>query len=595
MGLLHEEYDQYLRHDTDRLTRIKKNLRSLVLLRLFSFTAIALSLILLMRVSPLLAWISAVGFLMLFLYAIKVFFKREKEKELYSRLIGINNNEKLALDETFDQFADGTEFTDPHHPFSFDLDLFGTGSLFQYLNRTVLAGGKEKLAGSLSDISTDARTIEERQEAINELSALTRWRQYFAAHGSGRHGQELTFTRHANEPVLLKNPSLFKWNFIIFPAACIFVLLMCSWSLFPWSVFFLFYTVNILILLIHRKKTEAFYQVFGKQTKILDNYLELLRLTETKVFQSPLLKQIQAPLLEQGQKASDITGRLQKIVSRFEYRSNVLFIVTGEFIFLHDLICTYQLDRWQRKYGTHIIHWLNALNELDALSSLANMNHNHPEWTLPVINRNDFCIAANELAHPLIPSVKRIGNDFRMNGKGQLVILTGANMAGKSTFLRTLGINMILAMNGCRVCASSMTLKPTGLFTNMRTTDNLRKEESYFFAELHRLQRMLQVLEGGSPVFMIIDEMLKGTNSKDKLEGSTALIKKIIRLNGNAIVATHDLHLTELAPKFPANIVNMCFNVDLSSGKLLFDYKLRKGVTHTMNAGFLMKKMGITD
>jgi DNA mismatch repair ATPase MutS len=273
----------------------------------------------------------------------------------------------------------------------------------------------------------------------------------------------------------------------------------------------------------------------------------------------------------------------------------MIFIPVGEFIFLWDLICVFQLNRWQQKYKDHIGRWFGAIYELDALSSLANLDHNHPEWALPLFERKEFCFSANDLAHPLINPKKRIGNDFRMNGEGKIVIITGANMAGKSTFLRTIGVNMILAMNGCRVCAGWLTMKPVKLFTNMRTTDNLRKEESYFFAELLRLQQMLNLVRQGVPLFIMIDEMLKGTNSKDKLSGSKALVEQLIHLRSNAVVATHDLNLTELAHIFQKNIINQCFEVQLSDEKLIFDYKLHDGITYTMNASFLMKKMGIID
>lgn len=180
-----------------------------------------------------------------------------------------------------------------------------------------------------------------------------------------------------------------------------------------------------------------------------------------------------------------------------------------------------------------------------------------------------------------------------MEEKGTISIITGANMAGKSTFLRTVGVNMILAMNGCRVCADSFSLTPVPVYTNMRTTDNLQKDESYFYAELLRLQQMLELINEGTQVFIIIDEMLKGTNSIDKLNGSKALIEKLIALGANGLVATHDLKLTELKEQFPDKIINQCFEVTLANDNLRFDYKLQDGVTTTMNATYLMKQMGI--
>ena len=595
MQHLYQEYDQFLTHDTERLSEAKKSIRKLAFLRLSAFSGIILSLIFLPKISPLLAWGSALLLLILFFYGIKSFVLKEKEKKFYTCLIQINEDEQLALDEIFEQFDNGAEYTDPDHPYSFDLDLFGVGSLFQYLNRTTTAGGKRKLAAFLNYLFLDPDIIELRQKAILELSENTRWRQYFAAKGPGGHDQQLRFIEQSGNLMKLENPNSLKWIFTVFPSISILLLILCIFSVLPWAAFMLSGSVNLLILYTQHKKIDSFYQLFGNQTEILENYLELFRLAEQKQFHTELLKRIQESLCVEGKPASYAIAGLKQIMSRFEYRSNIIFILTGEFIFLWDLVCIYKLNLWRQKHQDHIAGWFEAIYELDALSSLANFDHNHPEWALPFFERTDFCFSANDLAHPLIKPAKRIGNDFRMNGEGKIVIITGANMAGKSTFLRTIGVNMILATNGCRVCAAWMTMKPVNLFTNMRTTDNLRKEESYFFAELQRLQQMLSLLLTGQPLFIIIDEMLKGTNSKDKLSGSKALIEKLIRLNANGVVATHDLNLTELAEIYPENIINSCFDVHLSPEKLIFDYKLRDGITHTMNASFLMKKMGIID
>jgi hypothetical protein len=595
MQYLYQEYDQFITHDAQRLSEAKKSIHKLVFLRLLAFTGVILSLIFLFKVSPLLAWGSAILFGILFFYGIKAFINKEKEKNFYTRLIRISQDERLALDEIYEQFDGGTEFTDPGHPYSFDLDLFGDESLFQYINRTTTPAGKRKLAAYLQHPVLDAEAIELRQKALLELAENTRWRQYFAAKGPGDQDRQLRLIEQISGHVKLENPSALKRTFTISPAITTGLLLLCISSVLPWSILLLPGFVNIFILYIHRKKIHSFYQLFGDQTKILENYLELFRLTEQKEFKSELLQKLQGSLIYEKQQASHVIAQLQRIMSRFEYRSNIIFAMVGQFIFLWDLICIYQLNRWHQEHQDHFGRWFEVIHELDALSSLANLDHNHPDWALPFFERKDFCFSANGLAHPLIKAGKRIGNDFRMNGEGKIVIITGANMAGKSTFLRTIGVNMILAMNGCRVCATWMTMKPVSLFSNMRTTDNLSREESYFFAELLRLQQILTLLLKGDPLFIIIDEMLKGTNSKDKLSGSKALVEKLIRLRGNGIVATHDLNLTELAETFPQNIINKCFDVQLSDEKLIFDYKLHNGVTHTMNASFLMKKMGIID
>jgi DNA mismatch repair ATPase MutS len=251
------------------------------------------------------------------------------------------------------------------------------------------------------------------------------------------------------------------------------------------------------------------------------------------------------------------------------------------------------LNQWHNNYESYVAEWFDVIAQMDALISLANLNYNHPEWVLPQIVDSEGIFQAKDLGHPLIPREKRIGNSFSLKEEERIVIITGANMAGKSTFLRTLGVNLILAAQGCRVCASSFSFSPMRLFTHMRTSDNLMKDESYFYAELLRLHHMLEMLRQGENLFIIIDEMLKGTNSIDKLNGSVELLKQLIQYKIHCVVATHDLKLTELAEEHPHVIKNQCFEVNLSNNDLEFDYKLRDGVTGTMNATFLMRKMGI--
>jgi len=589
----HSEYTDFLDHDSTCLVSTRKSLRLLALLRFLSFTGIILSLIFLLKIAPLAAWCTTAVLVILFFYWISTFNKKEKEKKFYERLTAIDRDELLALDEIYTQFDSGTEFTDPRHDYAYDLDLFGEGGLFQFLNRTSTPEGKKKLASFLTDPVLNVKILKKRQDALLELAGYVRWRHYFAAKGKAGTDQDLKLIKEASKQKGLSNRRRFRWTISIFPTISLSLLLLWGFSLLPWIFFMLSVFANMLILYLNRKKTDSFYQLFGDQSKILEDYIRLFRMIEEKDFTSDFLKEQKKQLYDQDERASRIIGKLQRTMSRFEYRSNILFAIAAEFIFLWDLQCIYQLDRWQRKYGHLVLSWFDVIAELDALSSLANLNHNHPEWALPTFEEREFCLEASDLAHPLINSARRIGNDFSMNGNGKIVIITGANMAGKSTFLRTIGVNLILAMNGCRVCAGRLTLKPSDLFTNMRTTDNLHNDESYFFAELLRLQQMLNLIREGKSPFIMIDEMLKGTNSTDKLNGSKALVKQLINLQANGIVATHDLKLTELAEALPGKVSNQCFDIRLTEENLIFDYKLKEGVTTAMNATYLMKKMGI--
>ena len=346
-------------------------------------------------------------------------------------------------------------------------------------------------------------------------------------------------------------------------------------------------------MVFQQKRYNGFTSSSEAAPKYWSKYIEMLHDIENKDFQSEQLQQLKAGLYFQNQSASQISNNLVKLIAQLDYGRNMVLTLVFNSVFLWDIRCIYKLSKWHQQYHHLLDQWFDVIVEFDALSSFGNYNFNHAGWTLPVPQSSPFIFDAEKLGHPLINPQKRVDNDFILDGSGKLAIITGANMAGKSTFLRTVGINLILAMNGCRVCARLMRFTPIALYTNMRTTDNLMNDESYFYAELLRLQQLLERIRKGEKLFVIIDEMLKGTNSVDKLNGSKELVKQLISLEAVGIVATHDLKLTELAGQFPDSIQNQCFEVQLANDDLSFDYCLRPGVTQTMNATFLMKKMGI--
>ena len=430
--------------------------------------------------------------------------------------------------------------------------------------------------------------------AINELAECLDWRQKFLA--SGRNAESSNFAETVflqKESILLKHVSFLKIVLVILPA--ITVLMGAFWILdyIPDQLFYLTVFMQWALFLAYSRTIGKFRKEFGLRTKLLNQYIDMLLLIEGKEFHSSYLVSRKNKLYNQGKPASQITSSLQKILNELDYTQNILVGFVLDSIFLWDIRCIYRLHKWQKTYGGQLEGWFEVIAEMDSLISLANLNFNHPEWVLPTISPDVFVIHAEGLGHPLIAQEKRVDNHFNLIKNEQVVIITGANMAGKSTFLRTVGVNLILASQGCKVCASAFVFSPIRLYTNMRTTDNLMKDESYFYAELLRLKHMLDMLRKGENLFIIIDEMLKGTNSIDKLNGSVALLRQLIQLGAHCIVATHDLKLTELADQFPENIINQCFDVNLAGDELQFDYKLKEGVTSTMNATFLMRKMGI--
>jgi len=572
----------------------KKQLKLIAFARFFSFIGIVPVYYYLSPVNNILGFGVSLIFLIAFLFLIKKYIQTEKQLTFHQRLVKINQDEIKTLNRDYSSFDPGIEFTDIHHDYSYDLDLYGPGSFFQFLNRTITARGKKKLAELLNQSQRPVNEITDKQAAIQELAEELNWRQNFLAKDSENEGQKTNKVDESiHQQLSLKSEKTIKYLLIIFPPIAFLIV-----TLFFAKIIGQSYVVGVLlaqwiIFLIYSKTIATFYKQFQSQSKILTRYVEMLQQIETMPFKSNYLIKLKQQLSQEEKSATNSTAELQKILNEFDYRQNILVAFVLNSILLWDVRCIYKLYHWQQNYSNNIPGWFEVIAEIDALISLANCNYNHPDWTTPTVIHSKSGVKSTDLGHPLIDETRCIKNSFQIVDDEQIVIITGANMAGKSTFLRTVGINLILASNGCKVCASSFEFSPCRIYTNMRTSDNLMNDESYFYAELLRLQSMLTLLRKGENLFVILDEMLKGTNSTDKLNGSKELINQLVLLKTHGIVATHDLGLTELTSLYPTQLKNQCFEVQLLQDELKFDYKLTDGVTRTMNATFLMKKMGI--
>jgi len=573
----------------------KKKIRLISLGRFVSFIGIFAAFYYLKSINIFLAFGVSSFLIVAFLILIKRFIETEKQVRFFQRLVETNQDEIKALNRDLSPFDPGNEFTDANHDYSYDLDIFGNGSLFQFLNRTVTNNGKSKLASFLKQSHRTADEIISRQLAIQELSGELNWRQHYLAYGKETNKeQELLASEHTvTHPIHLNSIKTTQNLLKLLPATTVVLTILNFSGIFANPFYFLALLLQWIIFISNSKTVSGYAKIFENQAKRLSSYVKMLEHIESKTFESFYLNQLKKKLLSQGKKASTITSDLQKILNEFDYRQNILVGFVLNSLLLWDLRCLYKLYRWQQNFEDELPQWFDVIAEIDALISLANCNYNHPEWTTPEVLDTGFRLNATNMGHPLIDRSKCIRNSFQIGNKLQIAIITGANMAGKSTFLRTVGVNLTLAGNGCKVCAESFEFSPIRVFTNMRTSDNLMNDESYFYAELLRLQSMLKLLRNGENLFVIIDEMLKGTNSTDKLNGSKEMINQLITLKSYGIVATHDLELTKLASRYPDEIRNQCFEVILHDDELKFDYRLSEGVTRTMNATFLMKKMGI--
>jgi len=534
--------------------------------------------------------------LIVFLMLVKRNTTVNAKKRFLENLIVINKNEIDALSHQFSKFADGSEFINPDHINSYDLDLFGKGSLFQFINRTITINGKTRLAKMFGQPFTEPEKIKLRQGLIQELATDFEWRHNFAASGmlySEDKSESELFEKWGDEDFRLNLGRYIPMLLVILPILSILSILY--WIYAGNSAFFIFSgLIQVALWMVEKKNIQVIYAQFGKRVNVLSKYASLLGRIEKRNWKSAEGKSIVEELREKGLPSKEISA-LKSIISAFDNRNNFLIGFVLNVTFAWDVLCSYRLMKWHEKNKGNYGLWDSSIAFFDAVNSFSNFSFNHPEYGFPEFSEGKFHFEAVEMGHPLIHPQKRIVNDFSIEGEKQLVVVTGANMAGKSTFLRTVGVNMVLGMNGSPVCAARMKFTPVEVFSNMRTTDSLFDDESYFFAELKRIKSILVALDNGEPILIILDEILKGTNSIDKLAGSQKLLKRLVRQKAPAIIATHDLKLTEMETEYPQYIQNNCFEITIENDEMYFDYKLREGVTQMMNATFLMKKMGIID
>lgn len=589
-------YLQLKAEATKKLNSLKKQITIVSIARLVSFVVLILSpYIFLDKSTPLLILTASIG-LISFFVLVKYYQKLVTKRDYLKAIIQINSDELEALKHNFSIFDSGEEFINPNHFNSYDLDLFGRGSLFQYLNRTITREGKKELAKQLQEPILNINDIKKRQELINELSTEVTWRHDFSATSQTNiNAKDEKFLLALADELKIKSKTIqrLKWIvpiLILIGIASIIVSFLINNSTF----FLLNIIIQVIFWVLHKEEIKEISIQFGKQVSLLQKYKRLLQQIETFQWKSEEGKQIEKQL-KQNTSAQESIDKLVRLVSQFDNRNNFLLGFILNLVFAWDLYYTIKFYQWQKQFGKQIESWVQVISFIDAINSFSNYHFNHPDFTFPEPVDGKFDIEAENLGHVLIKPDKCILNDFNILQQPSISIITGANMSGKSTFLRTIGVNMILAMAGAPIMASKMRFTPIQVFSNMRTTDSLFDDESYFFAELKRLQQILEYKAKGHNVLIILDEILKGTNSKDKLYGSQQFIKQLIEKEGNVIIATHDLKLTELEAKYPKTICNYCFEIEIKNEQMHFDYKLRKGITEVMNATFLMKKMGIID
>jgi Ca2+/Na+ antiporter len=525
---------------------------------------------------------------------------KKKETEIHIQIL---SNELKALGGHFSNFDGGAEFLDAGHPYSNDLDLFGPESVFQMLNRTFSNRGKQSFANKLKTLENDVETILSRQKAIQELAKIPNWIFHFRVLGTLAFQKESTFSPDPNTLAnnlnyWLIRKAIFKPSFkivqIIFPLISFLIFGLFVAGLLSSTWFLLYVILNLGFTARYAKQINQQHQELGKQSNTLFRFQQLYAFLENANFESAELVKIQKLFSCNHSTASNALENLGKIMQAFDTRLNIIAWFILNYFFLWDIRQSLRLEAWKEKYNRLPEQTFSAIAKMEMLCSLAQFQYNRNDLVFPTIETNDFLIEGIQIGHPLISKEIRVDNDILFSSKGQFLIITGANMAGKSTFLRAMGVNLVLALIGAPVCAKEFKTSILKPITSIKTSDSLSANQSYFYTELLRLQQIIEALKTGENYFIILDEILKGTNSKDKEQGSKALVKKLISLNAVGIIATHDLQLAELSTNFPENVRTACFEVEIVNNQLFFDYKLREGVSQNLNATFLMNKMGIS-
>jgi DNA mismatch repair ATPase MutS len=517
-------------------------------------------------------------------------------KSLTTMLWEINENSIKRLKGEWREFFDeGEDFKDSEHNYSDDLDVFGKSSIFQWINTAVTPAGRIKLKEFLANPNLQLQHIINRQQAVKELEGQIGWRQRFEAEcrmipTEKQRTEELINWARKREGLV--DRFYLKAALVVMPgltiASIIYYFLKPS---IGYSIPLIFIMLEVIALKLGSKVRSEALDTAYTYKKNIRVYYKMLKHIEDKSFNATMLKDLKGNLYGKDKtSASKAVTKLVKITDKISDRGNVFSIILN-ILFLWDYHLVIKLESWKRSYGEDIEKWLQSIGEFEALSSISIIPFDNPHWSEPEFIKDKLTVDAKELAHPLL-SNKRVSNNAQLGLPHSILLITGSNMSGKSTYLRTIGINLVLAYAGAPVCAESFSCSIMNIYTCMRISDNLEKNISSFYAEIIRIKKIVSAAKKGEPIFFLLDEIFKGTNSLDRHLGAETLVNRLSKKNALGLVSTHDLELGELENKNP-KIKNYNFQEYYKNNEIYFDYKLRAGVSTTRNAVYLMKLAGI--
>ena len=601
-----ELYTERIKTLTDEIYQLNRHNRLIIVLEL---TAVALAIGCIMAYTMwgcFLALVVAALFMASYVAIRWQDSSNSRLSEQKESIRSVYQKEIAYLNGDFTGFPSGDQYANPHHEFTLDLDIFGPQSLFNRINRTVTTGGSDFLAKELAE--TRVRTIAEieaRREAIRELSEKESLRTVFLAQGRGRmiNTAAIIEALHEVQQLHVSHLAAHRLTYIAAVGSIIVFYGLLAGAIFgPLSGSFPMLWVLLQI--------AAVYLLFGRTLKRVErcvnvilprlgSYVSMIMQIVTSDLKSQegrdIIRQLSADNQERlrvGDQRSGIalkSFRLLKGIIDDLYQRNEVWVPISNALYLADYFIVRRFLLWQDRYMIHIEDWIDAVSHFDALVSMATFRYNEPEATdAELVDADKVVYEARGLYHPFLGQ-KAVRNDFTIADQNYYII-TGANMAGKSTFLRSVGINYVLACQGIPVFADSLRISLFSLFSSMRTTDDLAHGISYFNAELLRLQQLIETCRQNRHTLIILDEILKGTNSLDKLNGSRLFLQSVSTLPITGIIATHDLALSKMEQEYPDRFHNYCFEIRLSDD-ITYTYRLSEGVARDQNATYLLKNI----
>lgn len=567
-----------------------RKVRLFTLLRLLVFVVFALPLYFLWGNAALFIGVFIAG-TALFLWMVSMSVDAKLLLEKARELKKINENELNALDGDWSAFDAGSEFADGRHPFSNDLDLFAPKGVFGFMNRTVTLQGKLALARLILD---GTERPERNNEIIGSLSEEIEWTQTFRVSGSISSREEGAKKRFSDLAQLkLDNPAWMKWVIYLvpiftIPALALYYFDLISAGIFSGVVVLAMYPTGRLL-----KTTNATAEKLGSYESKAAMMLEQVQSLKDLKNEHAEIAALKDSLTQGNLSAEKALHEWLQINKRFELRLNIVVSIPLNLFVAWDLRQRAALEKWLKTYGEEITAWEATLAALEVYISGATLRYNHPQTVFAQFSETSD-VSIRNMIHPLLADSKVVSNHVEMSSENQFMILTGPNMAGKSTYLRALGLVFVFANAGFPVYASSVRIPKLKLYSSMRTADDLSNESSYFHAELTRLRFIMDALEREDKIFILLDEILKGTNSKDKEEGSRRFLRKLQAKGAKGVIATHDLSLCTLSEESSV-FSNGCFDSTIEGNNLSFDYAWRPGICQNMNASFLLKQMRLVD